>query len=148
VYTNGDNADLSIILKPYHGVRIFMNTGHDKFTETWFYPMYGASEALARDFDSDGDVDIAAISFFPDFRNHLEDGFIYFENTGDNFIPQTTELAKSGRWLKLEAADFDRDGDEDILLGALDFRPMVPDSVYQSWMKDKTTLLILRNNLK
>ena len=148
VYTNGDNADLSIILKPYHGVRIFINAGHDKFTETWFYPMYGASEALALDFDSDGDVDIAAISFFPDFKNHYEDGFIYFENTGDNFIPHTTELAKSGRWLKLEAADFDKDGDEDILLGALDFRPMVPDFIYQNWMKEKTTMLILRNKLK
>ncbi len=148
LYTNGDNADLSIILKPYHGVRIFTNSGHDKFNETWFHPMYGASEAVARDFDSDGDIDIAAISFFPDFKHHYEDGFIYFENTGDNFTPHTTELAKSGRWLKIEAADFDKDGDEDILLGALDFRPMVPDSIYSGWLKEKTSLLILRNKLK
>ncbi|MBK5278054.1 MAG: VCBS repeat-containing protein [Bacteroidia bacterium] len=148
LYTNGDNADLTMILKPYHGVRIFMNTGHDNFTETWFHPMYGASEALARDFDGDGDLDIAAISFFPDFKNHYEDGFIFFENVENHLIPHTTELAKSGRWLKLEAADFDKDGDEDILLGALDFRPMVPDSVYQHWMQEKTAILILRNKLK
>ncbi len=148
LYTNGDNADLSIILKPYHGVRIFTNKGHDTFEETWFHPMYGASEAVARDFDADGDIDIAAISFFPDFKNHFEDGFIYFENRNNQFIPQTTELAKSGRWLKIEAGDFDRDGDEDLLLGALDFRPLVPDSVYQHWMDEKTAVLILRNKLK
>ena len=148
LYTNGDNADISIVLKPYHGVRIFTNTGHDKFNETWFYPMYGASKAVARDFDADGDIDIAAISFFPDFKNHYEDGFIYFENNNDQFIPHTTELAKSGRWLKITAADIDKDGDEDLLLGALDFRPMVPDSVYQHWMEEKTAMLILRNKLK
>lgn len=148
LYTNGDNADISIVLKPYHGVRIFTNTGHDKFNETWFYPMYGASEAVARDFDADGDIDIAAISFFPDFKNHYEDGFIYFENNNDQFIPHTTELAKSGRWLKITAADIDKDGDEDLLLGALDFRPMVPDSIYQHWMEEKTAVLILRNKLK
>lgn len=148
VYTNGDNADISIILKPYHGVRIFTNTGHDNFKETWFYPMYGASEAQARDFDNDGDVDIAAISFFPDFKKKTDNSFIFFENTGKDFIPYTTPLATSGRWLKIEAADIDKDGDEDILLGALDFRPMVPDSLYQQWMTEKTALLILRNKLK
>jgi hypothetical protein len=146
--TNGDNADISIILKPYHGVRIFTNTGHDNFSETWFHPMYGASEAVARDFDQDGDIDIAAVSFFPDFKNHYEDGFIYFENSNSHFTPHTTELAKSGRWLKIQAADIDKDGDEDILLGALDFRPMVPDSIYQRWMDAKTAVLILRNKLK
>ena len=148
LYTNGDNADLSIILKPYHGVRIFTNTGHDNFSETWFHPMYGASEALARDFDADGDLDIAAISFFPDFKNHIEDGFIYFENVNNKFIPHTTKFATSGRWLKIEAADIDKDGDEDLLLGALDFSPMVPDTIYQRWMKEKTAILILRNKLK
>jgi hypothetical protein len=148
LYTNGDNADLSIILKPYHGVRIFMNTGHDEFYESWFYPMYGASEALARDFDNDGDVDIAAISFFPDFKSHLEESFLYFENTGNDFIPHSSPLAKSGRWLVMDAADIDKDGDEDLLLGAFDFRSMVPDAIYQQWLHEKTAVLILRNKLK
>ena len=146
--TNGDNADISIVLKPYHGVRIFTNTGHDKFIQSWFHPMYGASEAVARDFDGDGDIDVAAVSFFPDFKTHYEDGFIYFENSNNKFFPHTTDFAKSGRWLKIEAADIDKDGDEDLLLGALDFRPMVPDSIYQHWMDDKTAVLILRNKLK
>jgi hypothetical protein len=68
VYTNGDNADYSIIPKPYHGVRIFLNNGENQFTESWFQPLFGCSLAIARDFDKDGDVDIATTSFFPDFN--------------------------------------------------------------------------------
>ena len=72
LYTNGDNADYSPILKPYHGVRIFLNNGANDFKKDWFYAMHGASQARVSDFDKDGDLDIAAISFFPDFKNHPE----------------------------------------------------------------------------
>ncbi len=147
VYTNGDNADFSIILKPYHGVRIFMNDGNNQFKETWFYPMHGASEVKARDFDNDGDIDLAAISFFPDFKDQ-PNSFIYFENTGQGYQAQTTPLAQSGRWLKLEAFDIDQDGDEDLLLGALNFKPLVPDSIFSTWKKNGSDILILRNKLK
>ncbi len=146
LYTNGDNADYSMILKPYHGVRIFLNNGKNEFSESWFYNMHGASQALARDFDGDGDLDIAAISFFPDFKNHPEHGFIYFENTGTDFIPQVTPLAAAGRWLTLEAADIDHDGDEDLMLGALDFNSGVPEKLWKTWSNDQVSILLLRNN--
>jgi len=107
VYSNGDNADFSIILKPYHGVRIFMNDGNNQFKETWFYAMHGASEVKARDFDEDGDIDLAAISFFPDYKKQLR-SFPYFENMGNGYQLQTTPLAQSGRWLTMEVADIDR----------------------------------------
>ena len=32
--------------------------------------MHGAYNAIPRDFDKDGDLDIAAISFFPDFKEN------------------------------------------------------------------------------
>jgi len=147
VYTNGDNADFSIILKPYHGVRIFMNDGNNQFKETWFYPMHGASEVKARDFDGDGDIDIAAISFFPDF-NHELNSFLYFENNANGFDAQTTPLAQSGRWLRMDAADIDQDGDQDLLLGALNFKPLVPSTLFTSWKQSGSSILILRNKLK
>ena len=147
LYTNGDNADYSAILKPYHGVRIFLNDGKNQFTESWFHPMHGASMARAADFDNDGDLDIAAISFFPDFKNHPEQGFIYFENTDGNFTPHTTELASSSRWITMETGDIDEDGDLDIILGALTFPMGVPDNVLEEWKRNPASLLVLKNKL-
>lgn len=147
LYTNGDNADYSPILKPYHGVRIFLNDGRNQFSESMFLPMHGASMATAADFDQDGDLDIAAVSFFPDFANHPDYGFIYFENENGNFKPFFTNLAASSRWIAIEAADVDNDHDLDLVLCALTFRPTVPDSLFQAWQKDPSSLLLLKNNL-
>src|SRR4029077_15370304 len=82
LYTCGDNADFSPVLKPYHGVYIFMNDGNNNFKQKYFFPMYGCFKAIARDFDKDGDLDIAAISFFADYNNHPEESFVYLENKG------------------------------------------------------------------
>ncbi len=147
LYTNGDNADFSPILKPYHGVRIFLNNGSNDFKESWFYPMHGASQARTNDFDKDGDLDIAVISFFPDFGGHPEQGFIYFENTPTGFIPQITPIASSGRWITMEMSDFDKDGDSDLFLGALNFAAGVPKTLLEDWKKGKNSIILLRNKL-
>ncbi|TLV00288.1 FG-GAP repeat domain-containing protein [Dyadobacter luticola] len=116
--TNGDNWDLSPIRKNYHGVRIYLNDGKDNFKETWFYPLYGASKAVARDFDNDGDLDIAAVSFYTDLDNPAH-AFVYLSNEGNlKFKPSATPEAINGKWMTMEAADFDKDGDVDIVLGS------------------------------
>lgn len=148
LYTNGDNADYSPILKPYHGVRIFLNDGRNQFSQSWFFPMYGASMARALDFDEDGDPDIAAISFFPDFEKAPQRAFIYLENTDGTFKPFETPLAASSRWITMETADIDNDRDMDIILAALAFPTAVPDSLYQRWQKSGTSLLVLKNTLR
>jgi hypothetical protein len=148
LYTNGDNADFSSILKPYHGVRIFLNDGKNQFEESWFYPMHGASMAHAVDFDKDGDLDIAAISFFPDFKKHPENSFVYLENQKNTFIPFKTNLAGSARWITMESADIDHDEDTDVILGSLNFPNGVPDSVMNVWRAEPSSLLVLRNNLR
>jgi hypothetical protein len=116
--TNGDNWDYSRISKNYHGVRIYLNDGKFNFKEKWFFPLYGTSKAIARDFDNDGDLDIAAISFY----NTLEDpsnGFVYFSNEGNfTFRPSSLSAGALGKWLTMEAGDFDHDGDIDIVLGS------------------------------
>jgi len=147
LYTSGDNADYSMIPKPYHGVRIFLNSGSNDFKESWFFNMHGATQAAAQDFDGDGDLDIAAISFFPDFLKHPEQGFMYFENKDGKFIPQITDMASKGRWLTMEATDIDKDGDCDLILAALNFNDRVPAGLLDQWKKERTSLLVLRNNL-
>jgi hypothetical protein len=116
--TNGDNWDYSAILKPYHGIRIYLNNGKNQFKEAFFYPLYGTSKAMARDFDQDGDLDIAAIAFYADLEQP-ERGFVYLQNQGQlQFEPQHTAAAAAGKWLTMESGDFDRDGDQDIVLGS------------------------------
>ena len=147
LYANGDNADYSVTLKPYHGLRIFLNDGSNRFTESWFYPLHGACQAKAADFDKDGDLDIVATAFFADFEHHPEQGFVYFENTGQGFKPSVTRLASQGRWITIEIADLDHDRDDDVVIGALDFPGTIPNGLVAQWMKRNTWVLFLRNKL-
>lgn len=144
---NGDNADFSMVLKPYHGVRLFVNDGNWQFSEAWHLPLPGASQAAARDFDLDGDLDIAAISYFPDFENSPEFGFVYFENVGDSrFEMQTSPLGAAGRWLVMDIADIDSNGSEDVLLGALSVSTVgASQELYRQWVQQRAPVLILEN---
>ena len=129
LYTNGDNADYSMILKPYHGVRIFLNDGHLHFKESYFFGLNGAAKAFAEDFDKDGDVDIAAISYFP---AKPQEGFVFLENQGNlKFKAKTFAQPRQDKWMLMEKADYDRDGDTDLLLGYLE-RPPYHHPINQS----------------
>jgi FG-GAP-like repeat len=119
LYSNGDNADLSVSLKAFHGIRIFLNDGKNNFKMSYFYPMYGAAKAIAKDFDLDGDLDIAAISFFTDPKQSPHEGFLMFNNQGNNqFKVSTFKEANFGKWMVMDVADMDNDGDFDIILGS------------------------------
>lgn len=147
VVTNGDNGDFSTILKPYHGIRIFLNNGEKKFEQKYFFPANGVQKVLVRDFDLDGDIDMASISFFPDFSKKVNESFIYWKNEGEgSFKKSSFEEANSGRWMCMDAADIDHDGDEDIVLGnALFSLGEVPKSIQKRWEQNPISLYVLEN---
>jgi hypothetical protein len=94
------------------------------FTKEYFFPINGCFKALARDFDLDGDIDIAAISFFADFQKRPEESFVYLQNKGQlHFDAFTFPEHSLGRWLTLDAGDIDGDGDLDLALGNMSIGP-------------------------
>ncbi|MEO5890087.1 MAG: FG-GAP-like repeat-containing protein [Ferruginibacter sp.] len=150
LYTCGDNDDYSSKeLKYYHGIYIYLNDGKNNFSQQYFFPVHGCYKAMARDFDKDGDLDIAAISFYPDTKNQPQEAFIYLEQTTTfHFSPFTVNASDEGRWMTMDAGDVDGDGYEDIILGSL-VQP-IPAKIKQ-WEisnKQKTALLLLHNNGK
>ena len=149
--TNGDNGDyLNAFPKNHHGIRIYVNDGSNVFVERLFFPLYGASKALAADFDADGDLDIAGIAMFADFTRHPEAGFVYLENQGDlQFDAAHVPEAADGRWVAMDAGDLDGDDDIDIVLGSLIEGPgAVPAVLMQRWVDLQRPLLYLENQLK
>lgn len=146
VYTAGDNADFSTILKPYHGVYVFLNNGNYQFKQSNFFQQNGATKVIPNDFDNDGDIDLISIALFLDTEKRPLEGFMYFENNGNNFTQKTLPINHLGRWCVADAADIDHDGDLDIVLGS---HPVAkfPTTFDQAW-KQGSGLLILRNKTK
>ncbi|MFD2833207.1 FG-GAP repeat domain-containing protein [Christiangramia antarctica] len=149
---HGDNADKSSIPKPYHGLRIHLNDGENNFTESYFYPLNGATRVLARDFDQDKDIDFAIIATFPDYENAPKRSFIYLENTdAENFkfLTSTFEDVDKARWFLMDAGDIDQDGDLDIILSSFSYSFIpIPKEIQQKWGRNEVDLIILKNKLK
>ena len=148
LYTCGDNSDYSKVLKPYHGIYIFTNQGNWKFKQTYFYHIDGCTKAIAADFDHDGDLDIASIAFFADFKYHPAGGFTYLEQTQPNkFLPHELPIDQYGRWLTMEVGDIDQDGYPDIILGNLSTmeRGLLNQKNFTPQWDHHIPLVILRN---
>jgi hypothetical protein len=152
LYTSGDNADFSIAFKPYHGVYLYLNDGNDSFSQEWFYPMNGAYDARASDFNGDGLLDIAAISFFGDYLNKPEEGFLIFmadqANDDDlSFKPYHHPAASNGRWIAMDVADWTGNGRDDILLSNYSLGPDVePEQAQMDKIFKQGPLFLLLEN--
>lgn len=147
VVANGDNGDYSAVLKPYHGIRVFTNDGEWGFAERAFYPMNGAAKTQTHDFDGDGDLDIAAISYFADTKRSPLEGFVFFENKGAlRFEAQSLPEAALGRWMVMESGDFDGDGDRDLVLGScITAMRGFDEEAAALQAREKVSLLVLLN---
>lgn len=145
VLANGDNADLSPVLKNFHGIRVLLNKGNKEFSEAYFSQMHGASKVRAEDFDLDGDVDMLAISNFGDFTNEAFKSVQLLINEGDMaFKSKIIKELPDFRWQTIDLSDYDKDGDMDIFLGAfkVDIGPeesSISDKDNISWVKLENT---------
>lgn len=151
---NGDNGDSDPYntLKKDHGIRIYLKDGKKSFREVFFYPMFGAYFVKAGDLDLDGDIDLVASAFHPDFGAAKPEGFTVLLNQGDyQFDLRTLPISYQGRWMTMDMGDPDRDGDLDIVLGA----GYIPVGMFvrhqeklAEWMNNGKALIYLENTLR
>lgn len=146
---NGNNMEIkNAPLKPYHGVRILVQKEQGlEFEEQHFYPMHGAIKAVAEDFDLDGDLDLAAIAFYPDWSLENPQTFVYLENKGEQGLRASIPAMEHwGRWMTMDTGDFNGDGFPDILLGGAYVKHGVHSDYQDHYQKlPHPSLMILQN---
>ena len=151
LYVNGDNADYLPVVKPYHGIHVYLNRSKQpgalafkRQSQLW---LPGAYRVLPGDFDLDGDVDLAAIAFFPNFQADKIRSFVWYENMGNlNFEPhEPRDLGRMGRFVTMSQGDLDDDGDADLMLGSLTFEVPGDSSLVKQWVRAGVPYLVLEN---
>jgi hypothetical protein len=148
IYTCGYNFNDSRILKPYHGLYIYKNTGNWNFKQQWFYPINGCTKFVTADFDGDGDLDVATTAFFADLKNNPAEGCIYFEQDKTfSFKPHAIPVSKYGRWMSMDVGDYNNDGKPDIVLGNYSTGFNFQTGLKSFWSKN-LPFIVLENNFK
>jgi hypothetical protein len=147
VLGNGDNADYSLVLKNFHGVRVLLNLGNKEFSESYFFPMHGVSKVKVEDFDMDGDMDILAISNFGYFSNpKFKSVQLLINEGGLKFTPQYISALPDFRWQTMDVSDYDNDGDLDVFLGSFNLNLGPEESDTSN--KENITWVKLENKTK
>jgi tetratricopeptide (TPR) repeat protein len=120
--TNGDVLDRPYLLKPYHGVAWLENEGGFPFTHHRLISLYGASRAVAADFDGDNDLDIVAVSFLPrlEFPDRealrLPSVVLLEQSSRGSFEPHVLESGSCDHFT-CAAGDWNGDGRPDLAIG-------------------------------
>jgi hypothetical protein len=134
LYANGDLHD-SHYIKPYHSVQSIENSGEMGWQHQLLANMPGVFRALPADMGGDGDFDIVASSFVPDFVANAYEGLslaslIWLEQTAPGeFVQHVLEVGATNH-APVELGDFDVDGDIDIAVGEFQEQSSVAVSIW------------------
>jgi hypothetical protein len=148
VYCAGDQADFPAIDKAYQGVYLWRRGQGDGLGDSIFLPLRGAYAAEVGDFNLDGQMDVAAISFFPDFNEQQPRGMAFFKGTQSGFEVSSFPEVGFGRWVVMHAADLEGDGDIDLLLGSLVMEVPGQEDLVQGWIDRGISMVVLENTTR
>lgn len=118
LYTNGDGFDYAEPGgRPWHGVQWLENKGAGAFELHRIGELSGAYGPVAADFDRDGDLDVAVVSGFNDWRDPAAVSLAVYLNDGAmGFTPRVGAHAPT-HLLTAVAADFDGSGTPQLVTG-------------------------------
>jgi len=160
--SNGDTTEFRSNPRAYHGIRIY-DLGADDLTEKQFIPAHGVMDFTVLDAEADGDLDIASVSYFADFRHKPHQAAMLHIRHDGRFANQPLPGHEQGRWCRIASGDIDGDGDPDLLLGALNYQTysrayerdasflrsvQIPRAVIARWERLGNHLRVLENRAK
>ncbi|MBV5312361.1 MAG: VCBS repeat-containing protein [Prolixibacteraceae bacterium] len=124
LYTNGDAFDyVPPMPRPWHGVQWLENKGNLTFELHRICNFAGAFSARAVDIDHDNDMDIFAVSGFNLWDKPESESLIWLENVGEMQFKKHPVAYSPTHLLTLELADFNNDGQTDMVTGGMHVYP-------------------------